>query len=134
MTRLADLREPAVVGAMGTAAALVLHVRDPRESGSYGWCPLLWATDVPCPGCGGLRAASALTRADVGAAVTNNVLVVALVVVLLVAWLLWIRRRLRGQRDRMLVLSPRAGWAVLAVVAAFGLIRLTPWGAALSPS
>ena len=50
------LRDPALVGAVGVAAAALLHFRDPHGTGSYGFCPFLALTGKPCPGCGGLRA------------------------------------------------------------------------------
>lgn len=124
---------PAAVGVAGATAAALLHLRDPHDSGTYGYCPFLALTGLPCPGCGGLRAVNDLTRGDVVGALSSNALAVALVGVLAVAWVLWVVRRARGRRDRMIVLSGRAGAVVLGVLVVFGALRMTPWGAWLAP-
>jgi uncharacterized protein DUF2752 len=127
------LRSPAIVGATGLAAAALLHLRDPHDAGSYGYCPFLALTGRPCPGCGGLRAVNDLTHGDVMGAVSSNVLAVALVGVVGVAWLLWAVRSWRGEERPMIALSTRTGLVVVAVFVLFGVIRNTPWGAALAP-
>ena len=127
------MRDPALVGAAGLGAATLLHFHDPHGSGSYGYCPFLALTGKPCPGCGGLRAVNDLTRGDFVAAISSNVLAVALVATLGIAWVLWVVRRVRGQRDRMIVLSARTGYAVLGLVVVFAVVRNTPWGSWLAP-
>ncbi|KRC66799.1 hypothetical protein ASE12_01120 [Aeromicrobium sp. Root236] len=127
------LRAPALVGAAGLGAAVLLHFHDPHDSGSYGYCPFLTLTGKPCPGCGGLRAVNDLTRGDLVGAISSNVLAVALVAALAVAWVLWVARRLRGRVDSMITLSLPAGFALMAVVAVFGIVRNTPWGSWLAP-
>lgn len=124
---------PAAVAAAGAAAAVLLHLRDPHDSGTYGFCPFQALTGQPCPGCGGLRAANDLTRGDLVGALSSNALAVVLVGVLAVAWVLWVVRRSRGRRDRMIVLGRRSGPVVLAVVAVFTVLRMTPWGSWLAP-
>jgi hypothetical protein len=130
---VAGLRAPALVGVAGLGAAVLVHVRDPHESGAYGYCPFLQLTGKPCPGCGGLRAVNDLTRADLAGAASSNVLAVALVAALAVAWVLWVARRLRGRRDAMITLDLQAGFALIVVVVAFGIFRNTPWGSWLAP-
>lgn len=127
------LRGPAAVGAVGLGAAALLHFHDPHDSGSYGFCPFLQLTGLPCPGCGGLRAVNNLTRGDVVGAISSNALAVALVAVLAVAWVLWLWRRLQGSRDRMIVLSTNVGFVAIGVLVVFGVLRNTPWGAWLAP-
>jgi hypothetical protein len=127
------LRAPVLVGAAGLGAAVLLHLHDPHESGSYGYCPFLQLTGKPCPGCGGLRAVNNLTRGDVVGAVSSNVLAVALVAALSVAWVLWVVRRLRGRVDSMIVLNLPAGLVLIGVITAFGIFRNTPWGSWLAP-
>lgn len=122
-----------MVGAVGLGAAVLLHLHDPHSSGSYGFCPFLALTGRPCPGCGGLRAVNDLTRGDFVAAVSSNVLAVAAVGVLSVAWVLWVVRRMRGQNDRMIVVGPNVGAAILVTLVVFGIVRNTPWGAWLAP-
>ncbi len=132
-TRSRLLRDPVLVGIAGVAAATLLHVRDPSVDGSYGSCPFLELTGRPCPGCGGLRAVSALTHGDVVGALNSNALAVALVAVLALAWATWAVRRARGTDARMLLLSDHALVLVLVAAVAFGVIRNTPWGAGLAP-
>ena len=132
-TRSHLLREPVAVGIAGAAAATLLHVRDPSIDGSYGFCPFLELTGRPCPGCGGLRAVSALTQGDVMGALSSNALAIALVAALTLAWAIWSVRRARGTSARMLVMSDRALIFVLVLAVAFGVVRNTPWGAGLAP-
>ncbi len=132
-TRSRLLRDPVGVGVIGVAAAAVLHVRDPSVDGAYGSCPFLELTGRPCPGCGGLRAVSALTHGDLGGALGSNLLAVGLVAALIVAWMVWVVRRARGIDARMLVMSDRALVLVLVAALAFGVARNTPWGAGFAP-
>lgn len=133
VSRSALLRDPLLVGAAGVGAVALLHVRDPHEPGSWGLCPFLVLTGQPCPGCGGLRAVNLLSRGDVVGAISSNVLAVVMVVVLAVAWLLWIVRRARGIDGRMIVLTTRVAYVIGAVAVLFWVARLTPWGAWLAP-
>ena len=132
-TRSRLLRDPVAVGIAGVAGATLLHVRDPSVDGSYGFCPFLELTGWPCPGCGGLRAVSALTHGDVAGALGSNLLAVALVAALTLAWATWSVRRARGSDARMLVVSDRALVLVLVLALAFGVVRNMPWGAGLAP-
>lgn len=129
VSRWRALRAPLAVGAGGLAAAALLHFRDPHVSGSYGYCPFALLTGLDCPGCGGLRAAHALTDLDLPAAASSNLLAVVLAGVLVVAWLAWIPRRLRNPEARMIVLTSRVGVVVLGVALVFTVLRNTPWGA-----
>ncbi|KQV77213.1 hypothetical protein ASC61_15515 [Aeromicrobium sp. Root344] len=127
------LRAPALLGAAGLGAAVLLHLRDPHDSGSYGYCPFLTLTGKPCPGCGSLRAVNDLTRGDVVGALSSNLLAVVLVGALAAAWVLWVVRRVRGKVDSMITLTLPAGLALIAVILAFGVVRNTPWGSWLAP-
>lgn len=133
LERRASMRAPIAVGAVGLSAAVLLHFYDPHSSGSYGFCPFLVVTGYPCPGCGGLRAVNDLTKFDIGAAVSSNVLVVALVAVVAVAFIRWIPRRWRGERVQLITLGARTGVAVMMLIFAFGIFRNTPWGSWLAP-
>ncbi len=127
-------RWPVAVGAGGAAAFIALRLRDPHVGGSWGFCPFQQMTGLPCPGCGGLRAVNDLTHGNVVAAVSSNALVVALVAVLIVAWLAWmVRTALRTDAGPMIQLGHRTGIAVIALIAMFGVVRNLPFGAWLAP-
>ena len=127
------LLAPTLVGAAGWSAAAMVLVRDPHTPGSYGTCPFLAVTGLPCPGCGGLRAVSDLAAGDVAGAVSSNALVVVLVLAVVGAWAAWIV----AAAGRVIILSsrPTAVWGCVAlgVVLAFGVVRNLPFGAALAP-
>lgn len=128
------LRAPALAAGLGLAATAVLHVRDPHDSGTYGFCPFQRLTGLPCPGCGGLRAVNDLTRGDVVGALGSNAVAVAMVVAAVVLWCGWVVRRVRGEHTAPLVaVGTRGGLVVLAGLLAFGVLRVTPWGAWLAP-
>lgn len=128
------LLAPVLMGAAGIGAAALLRFRDPHDSGTYGFCPFESLTGLPCPGCGGLRAVNDLTRGDLVAAVSSNVLAVALAVTLGVLWIVWLVRRARGEHEaRFAVLSTRAALVAVPVFIVFGVFRNTPWGSWLAP-
>ena len=87
-----------------------------------------------CPGCGGLRAVNDLTHGDVGAALSSNVLVTALIPVAVVLLALWAVDRWRGP-------TPARPWArlrpvvsaLVAVLVVFTVVRNTGSGAWLAP-
>lgn len=130
----ADLKAPLAVAAVGAGLFALLYARDPHDSGSYGYCPYLAVTGLPCPGCGGLRAVNDLTHGNIVSAISSNALAVALVATLIVAWVLWVARRVRtGVNGPMIALSPRVSWIMLGVVLVFGLVRVLPFGSWLAP-
>jgi hypothetical protein len=100
---------------------VVLHLRDPHQSGSYLFCPWLVLTGTYCPGCGGLRAVNDLSRGDLVAAASSNLLFVGSIPLLLVLWARWFGDRWRGVRR---VVDHRRGvlWA-----SAFGVVALVFW-------
>ena len=114
-------------------ATLALHLRDPHEGGSWGFCPSA-AMGFYCPGCGGLRAVNDLTHGDVGAALSSNILVTLLIPVVSLGLLVWVVDRWQGR-----IREPNAGritraTVLLCVVAvAFAIVRNTSFGAWLAP-
>jgi len=111
----------------------LLHLRDPHVPGSYGGCPFLILTGLPCPGCGGLRAVNLLTHGQIGAALSSNLIAVAIVMVVAATWLVWLVRRARGAPAPFLTWSPRFIAIGTVVIVLFGVLRWTPWGAGLAP-
>ncbi|MEH3034283.1 MAG: DUF2752 domain-containing protein [Aeromicrobium erythreum] len=127
------LRAPLLLGAAGLGVVAALHLRDPHQAGSWGGCPFLALTGLPCPGCGGLRAVNDLTNGDVVGAISSNVLAVLLLATSGVLWLVWTWRRARGQDAPLLRMNLTAGLVLLGLFVAFGAFRWTPWGAWLAP-
>jgi hypothetical protein len=133
-SRLRDVRTPLLLGAAGWGTVALLRLRDPHAGGAYGYCPFRTLTGLPCPGCGGLRAVNDLTHGDLVAAAGSNAMAVVLVVAVAALWLVWVARRATGDSTAVLVrVSTRGALAVLAVFVAFGVLRVTPWGAWLAP-
>lgn len=133
-SRWQRVRPSFVLAGIVVALSVALHFRDPHESGSWGFCPWLVLTGTYCPGCGGLRAVNDLTRGDLRAAASSNLVFVS--VIPLVAWL-WVRsvsQRWRGVREPL----PRGAVAVtatvgVALVVVFWVARNLPSGAWLAP-
>jgi hypothetical protein len=95
-------------------------------------CPFRALTGLDCPLCGGLRAVYQLLQLRVGAAVRDNVLVVAVLPVAVGLWLLW---AVRARTGRPAPSWPRAATVTLALLAvAFTLVRNLPFAVALRPS
>jgi hypothetical protein len=131
--RAALLREPMLVAAAGVGALGLLHVHDPHQLGSYGYCPFLLLTGHPCPACGGLRAMNNLTNGDVVGALSSNAMAVVLLAVMGVAWVVWFYRRWRGRPIPLLAIDSPVLWGLVAAFGVFGVFRWTPWGAWFLP-
>jgi hypothetical protein len=96
-------------------------------------CPLHAATGLWCPLCGATRATHALLHGDLGTALHDNLLFVAILPLLLLAWWRWAGqdRTPGAQRNRLL---PRpVFFAVLALAIVFGVLRNLPVGSWLAP-
>ncbi len=133
-TPLRRVRPQLVLAGVVLVTSLALHVRDPHQSGSWGFCPWLVLTGTSCPGCGGLRAVNDLTRGDVVAAASSNLLLVASVPLVGVLWLRSVAQSWRGVRRPLPTrLVALASAAALVVVAVFWVLRNTPTGAWLAP-
>lgn len=129
------LRRTAVpLGVLGGVAAAFAYVGavDPNEAGHYPACPLLAATGVFCPGCGGLRSAHALVHGDLGGALGANALAVVGYALFAVVWAVWLTRSARG-RPLGLALTRGHLWTLGAVVTAFTVVRNLPLGGFLHP-
>lgn len=114
------------------AAMAVVGAVDPDEPGRYPRCPVLALTGRYCPGCGGLRGTHALAHGDLAAALGSNALAVAGIAAVAAALAVWLVAAVRGRP--VPTRPPRAsGGALIAVAAAFTLLRNLPIGAALAP-
>jgi hypothetical protein len=128
------LRAPLLTIAGLGAATLALHLRDPHQRGSWGFCPLA-LSGIYCPGCGGLRAVNDLTHADVKAAASSNLLVTVGIPIAVVALALWAVRAWRGVPARRFPprLERALWWSAAAAALVFAVVRNTPPGAWLAP-
>lgn len=132
--RLDRLRAPLLVGGGVALATVALHFRDPHRHASWGLCPWYELTGIYCPGCGGLRAVNDLGNGRLVDAASSNLVFVAMVPVLIGAWLLWTRRAWTGAAP-----SGRRFWtpytitAMSVVVLCFTVLRNTPAGHWLAP-
>jgi hypothetical protein len=126
------LAPAATIGAL-SLATLALRLRDPHESGSWGFCPSA-AMGIYCPGCGGLRAVNDLTRGDVGAALSSNILVTLLIPVVSLGLLFWAFERWQGRtRELNGARITKATVAFCVVAVAFAVVRNLSFGAWLAP-
>ncbi|RNL62311.1 DUF2752 domain-containing protein [Nocardioides marmoriginsengisoli] len=128
----ATVSQVVVSAAIGVAATTAVALVDPHRPGHYPGCPLLWATGLYCPFCGGLRAVHDLTHLDLGAALDRNPLVVLGLPFVLLGWALWAQRAFTGRRIGSF---PRwLGWSVLAVLLGYAVLRNLPGWTFLSPA
>ena len=133
-SRWQRLRPPLVLAALVVALSVALHLRDPHESGSWGFCPWLLLTGTYCPGCGGLRAVNDLTRGDLGAAASSNLLFVSAIPLMAGLWVRSVGQRWRGVREPLPPpLVAGALTVVVVLVVAFWVVRNLPFGGWLAP-
>jgi hypothetical protein len=127
------LRAPAVVARAGAALAAAHVVRDPPVGGSWGRCPFLLLTGVPCPACGGLRATNDLLHGQLADAVHSNLYAVGSAGLAMVAFAVWTVAAASGRPVPLRRHSTTllVAWFVGLVV--FGLVRLLPGLSALRP-
>lgn len=133
-TRWDRVRPPVVLAAVLLGFSVLLHFRDPHRSGSWGFCPWLLLTGTYCPGCGGLRAVNDLTRGDVSAAASSNLLFVSSLPVLGLLWVRSVSQRWRGVRRPLPpTLVKVAATSAVLLIAVFAVVRNLPFGAWLAP-
>ncbi|MFF2553159.1 DUF2752 domain-containing protein [Nocardia sp. NPDC058058] len=127
---------PLLGGAAVAGGLVLLHFRDPHESGSYGLCPFKEVTGYWCPGCGGLRGLHNLTDGRVLDAIHSNILLVPLLLGFLAWWVTWLVSGFRGRTSPPplpRVLPRTALWVTLAFLVLYTVVRNTPWGSWLAP-
>jgi len=116
-----------IASVLAAAGALVtLFLFDPATHGFYPECALHQTTGLLCPGCGMLRALHQLTHGNFAAAWGLNPFVVALLPVgfwLGTRELIWLSI---GKRLPGIVTRPIFGWALVAGLIIFGILRNLP--------
>ncbi|WP_206051563.1 DUF2752 domain-containing protein [Nocardioides ferulae] len=122
----------ATIGGLALAT-VALHLRDPHERGSWGFCPSA-ALGFWCPGCGGLRAVNDLTNGDIAAAASSNLLLVLTIPVVVLLLVSWARDRWVGRSrepDARLITIATVAFCTVGVL--FGVLRNLPAGSWLAP-
>jgi hypothetical protein len=113
---------PVVIGILGVAACVIVNLRNPNVSGSYGFCPSRALFGIDCPGCGLMRGTHALTTGDVGAAVDHNLIILPVLGLIAYAYLRWAATyfgyTLPQVRPRNWMI-----WSAAAVVLVFSVVR-----------
>src|ERR1700754_4312071 len=106
------VRTPTLLAGGLLAVSVLLHLRDPHRSGSWGYCPWLMLTGTYCPGCGGLRAVNDLTNGDVAGAASSNFLFIASLPLIAALWGRSVVDRWRGVTRQ--VDTRKALWSAMA--------------------
>ena len=133
-SRWQRVKRPTLLAGGLLAVSVLLHLRDPHRSGSWGYCPWLMLTGTYCPGCGSLRAVNDLGDGRFGAAASSNLLFVGSLPLVGYLYVRWFVDRWRGVRRYV---APRRLYVYIAVFVAvalaFTVVRNLPFGAWLAP-
>lgn len=115
---------PLLLAAAGLVSGALVTVVDPNQPGHFPVCPFRSLTGLDCPFCGGLRAVHDLGHGQVVAALDQNALVTLAVPLVVLGWLGWTVRSVRGRPARQ---TPP--WVVpvgLALLGIFWVVRNLP--------
>jgi len=116
----------AAMGLLAAAGTVVLFLFDPTVTHLFPPCPFHALTGLYCPGCGTTRALHHLLHGHVATALGYNALTV-----LSLPFVTYAVAREALNAGRAPTLRSRVpwwwGWAILALVIAFGVARNLPW-------
>lgn len=134
-TSLRGTRSPRTLGLVviggAAAGAAILLARAP-VAGAYPACPWKSVTGLDCPFCGGLRSVAALAHGDLPLAVDYNLLVAIGVPIAIVLALVAVFLGDRAREASEAVFSRPVVLGVLALAAAFFVLRLLPFASWLT--
>jgi len=124
----------AAIAALGFAAAAVIFAFDPARPGPYPICLFHALTGLYCPGCGSLRALHQLLHGHFIAAVRFNPLMVLSLPFVAYGMASYVLRwaglpALPGGRIWARLVARAGGWwgwALVALIVAFGVLRNVP--------
>lgn len=127
--RLGPERAASASLALGAlASCAVIATVDPERGGPYPVCPTRALLALDCPVCGTLRGLHALSRGQVAAALSHNVLLLIAVPIGVAVWLRWVMSALGRSGPAPVVPS----WAIptaITAAAVFTVVRNVPVGA-----
>jgi Protein of unknown function (DUF2752) len=123
---------PARFAALVTLATAADVALDPQHT-HVPLCPFHSLTGMQCPLCGSLRAVDNLVRGHPFTALHDNLLLVAALPVLAVAWLDWVAQRRAGRPARRWP-NKTATVCLVVLLVGYGVVRNLPSMAALRPS
>lgn len=123
---IVKIRNTAII-ILAAAGLLVFVFYDPVKTIFFPKCPFHLLTGLHCPGCGAQRALHQLLRGHIAAALDYNPLFVLALPFLGYAVISELLRMARGHGLPRVVKSPAAGWAVLAVIIVFWILRNIPF-------
>ncbi|MGI9085839.1 MAG: DUF2752 domain-containing protein [Aeromicrobium sp.] len=122
---------PAALAALAAAGAAAVLLRDPHQSHAWGACPVNALTGGYCPGCGSMRGLHDLLVGHPLEAIGHNLLL--LPALFWLGW--WWVHELAAANGRGIAGPPSSArfcWSLLAVLAAFTILRNLP-GSPLAP-
>jgi hypothetical protein len=122
--RRANLALPGLGLAVAICGVAILHFFPPETHVFYPRCALHTWTGLHCPGCGSLRAVSALTHGEVRQALSSNLLLTLSIPA--VAGLMILRRWRHGDWSLASWVPTWSWWLALVLVLGFGLMRNLP--------
>jgi hypothetical protein len=125
---------PVAVAGAAVAGCVYLAWQDPSQPGSaLPQCPTKLLTGLDCPLCGGLRCVRAVTTGNLGAAASDNLVLLLALPVLVLLWVRWLLAAagapvppLRvGRRTTYALVGLAVGWTVVRNLPAWPLHPLT---------
>ena len=122
--RVRRVAAPSAVAAAVVAVGVLLVALGPSALVPFG-CPFLGLTGLDCPLCGGTRAAAALARGDLVAALDLNAFATLGLLGIAGVWVAWVVSRLRGHAFRWTP-SNRFWLTVVVVGIGFAVLRNLP--------